>query len=176
MRRATIMATLTATALLVSSCAAPATPELRLGPGAPTAPGTTTWTPASDTVTFSVPVCSVDGSRLAITGVEPARTIGDGFRVLAVRLVRVPDADGAAPATPGFPPSGRRAFVIPVGAPAGSPCAGKAAQHDEVQVALLGTSAAGGGWDGVRVRWSAGTQTGTLEVPWRLLLAGTATA
>lgn len=132
------------------------------------------WSDDDDTVTFSIPLCAVDGARIRLTAVEPMATTGSGFRLRGTRVVRVPTADGWTRVAPGFPPrTQRREFVIPGAAEGIVACAVDAAQHTELQVGLQATTTDGGGWDGVRISYRVDGTERTLDVPGALHLAGT---
>jgi hypothetical protein len=132
--------------------------------------------------TLGFRLCVREGNKPAVLkSVAPARTTGDGFRVLGVRARKIDLSKGDKPimSVSGFPPR------LPLGSShpdtlsavdgfrVAAKCGDITHSYDELLVGLDAVQGAhGGGWLGIDVTYRVGSSTHVVELPYDFFICG----
>lgn len=124
------------------------------------------WSSEAPDVAFGVNVCLEDGSPVHIDAVEPVETRGEGFTPTGTWVFSPAAGESLAISLSGFAPDVLDGSVEEVDAAEFRFECGASGPPQQLLVGLRGTGPDGGGWYGVRIRYSdAAKGRHTLEVP-----------
>jgi hypothetical protein len=140
----------------------------------PTRTGATSWT-------YGIRLCVQSSDVPAVVeGVAPTATVGDGFRMVGLGLREFDPSADHAPiiSVDGYPPPRRDVPDTPASVPGfvvRTPCAlDPTSRYTELLVGLERIGAAGGGWRGLDVTYTADGRRYVLAIEHDLLICGPA--